>query len=95
MEHLSKARIRRICKILMQQNNQEEKKLKKHKVVNTNIKKYNKIGQLKIKRKINNQKLNEITEKIRMLDAIMMVKVNVKDQNYKIEYDCQQDDQHV
>lgn len=43
MEHLSKIQLRRICKILIRQNDEEKKKLKKYKVVNGNVKKYNEI----------------------------------------------------
>ena len=96
MEHLTLKSLRRICKILLEQNDQEEKKLKKYKVANRNIKKYNKIGQVKIKGKIINEKLNEIIKKINIFDAIKRIKVNVKDENYKMKlYDCEEDDQHV
>ena len=93
MEHLSEISMRRICKILMQRNNEEEKKLRKYKVVNRNIKKYNKIGQLKIKGKITNEKFNEIAKKIKIFDAIKRMEVNVED--YKMKYDCEEDDQDV
>ena len=60
MEYLSEIAMRKICKILIQQNDEEKKKLKKYKVANGNVKKYNKIAQLKLKGKIRNENLNEI-----------------------------------
>ena len=48
MKHLIKIILRRISKILIKQNNEEEKKFKKYKRVNGNIKKFNKIAQIKM-----------------------------------------------
>ena len=45
---------------MIKQNNEKVKKLKKNKVVNGNVKKYNKIAQMKINGKNDNEKLNKI-----------------------------------
>lgn len=60
MWKLSKVSFVNICKILIKQNNEKVKKLKKNKVVNGNVKKYNKIAQMKINGKNDNEKLNKI-----------------------------------
>lgn len=67
MEHLSKIILRRICKILIKQNDEEEKKLKKYKRVNGNIKKLNKIAQIKmdyiLRLKVDNQFYNDYIDR--------------------------------
>lgn len=52
MEHLSEIILKTICKILIQQNGEEEKKLNKYKMINRNVKKYYyEIARAKIKGK--------------------------------------------
>ena len=81
MNHLSKKSLRRICKVLIKQNNDEEKKLKKYKMVNENIKKYNETAQLKITWRKNKENFNEINKMIKMFETIKMMKVNIKDEH--------------
>ena len=95
MEYLSKIAMRRICKILIEQDGEEKKKLKKYKVANGNVKKYNKIAQLKLKEKIRNEKLSETNKKIKMFDAIKRMKVNVKDEDYKVKSNCEEEDEDI
>ena len=83
MEHLSKIQLRRICKILIRQNDEEKKKLKKYKVVNGNVKKYNEIVQVKIKGMKRNEKLDKAKDKLKMFDAIKRMKVNVNDEEHE------------
>ena len=75
----------------MKQNDEEKKKLKKYKMVNGNVKKYNGTAQLKITWKKNKENFNEINKMIKMFEAIKM-KVNIKDedvQDNKVErFNC-------
>ena len=93
IKHLSQVVLRTICRILIKLNDEEDKKLKKYKVVNRNVKMNNEIVQLKIKekRKKRNEKLNKIKKMIKVFEAIKM-KVNIKDedvQDNKVErFNC-------
>lgn len=91
MEHLSERKMTKICKLLMKQN-EEEEKLKKYKVANENVKKYNEIAQLKIKGKKINKKLDEIKEKMKMFETIKTVEVSANDEEYELKYDCEGDE---
>ena len=93
MNHLNKPNLISICKILIKQNNDEDKKLKKFKQTNGNIKNYNGIFKEKIQDENHNEKLEDVNEKINMIESIKMMKINIEDEDYKKIYDCEEDDE--
>ena len=80
MKHLSEIILRTICKILTQQNG-EEKKFNKYKMIDRNVKKYYEIARAKIKGKKRIEKFNEIKKMIKMFDVIKRMKVNIEDEH--------------
>ena len=95
MNHLGKKSLIRICKVLIKQNDDEEKKLKKYKMVNGNVKKYNGTAQLKITWKKNKENFNGINKIIKIFETIKIMKVNIKDENYKLKYNYEENDEDV
>lgn len=85
MNHLGEPLLIKICKILIKQNNEEEKRLKKYKMVNANIKLYNESLQKEIIGK--NEKLEKMNK---VKESIEKMKVNEdKDEG---KYDCENKD---
>ena len=52
---------------------------------------YNENAHEKVKEKKRNKNL-EAKEKINMFDGIKRMKVNVKNENYKVKYDCEENE---
>ena len=67
--------------------------MKKFKQTNGNIKNYNGIFKEKIQDENHNEKLEDVNEKINMIESIKMMKINIEDEDYKKIYDCEEDDE--
>lgn len=73
MDLIDNQELTNIYKLLIKTNEEEGKKLKKYKVVDRNIKMYNRNANLKIKRKTRNKKFYKAKEELKMIHTIKMV----------------------